>query len=142
MEDLEALCRWLKTYPGWESDSFYVDYTDGTPGNSGLFPLGMEEISRKEDVLGNVTVQCRYHFSLRHVAVRQEDGGENARWLLQFQQWVQSQCAAGTAPRFGDEPTAEHIRAEKGKLSKISQPGAGVYEVTLIAEFIKYFEVI
>ncbi len=142
MQELEKIRQWLKTFPQWDSEALYIDYTDGFAGNSGLFPLGLEEISRKEDVLGNVTARCRYRFSLYRVAARQEDGAENARWLLSFQQWVQQQDVQGLAPHFGDEPSFEHIRAEKGKLSKIPQPGSGVYVVTLIADFMKQYEVI
>lgn len=141
MQDLEKISRWLSTFPQWDSEALYIDYTDGSPGNSGLFPLGMEEISRKEDVLGNVTARCRYRFSLYRVAAQQEDGEKNARWLLEFQRWVQQQDAARLAPQFGDEPVQEHVWAERGKLSKIPQPGSGVYGVTLIADFIKHYEV-
>lgn len=139
MTDLEKLRQWLATYPKWEEGQLHVDYTDALPGNLGLYPAGLEEVSRRENVLGGITVQNRYHFVLYRVAVRQESNEEHALWLLEFQKWVQSQSAAGLTPRFGDEPTQERLRAEKGKLKEASQTGTGTYVVTLTAEFVKYY---
>ena len=140
MTDLEKVQQWLLTYPQWEEGGLlYVDYTDAVPGNAGLYPNGLEEISRKTDVLGNVTVQNRYHFALYRVVTATEDNTGSAQWLLEFQKWVQSQSAAGLAPQFGDEPAQEWIRAEKGKLKEVSQTGTGTYVVTLTAEFVKYY---
>lgn len=140
MTDLEKVQAWLLTYPQWEEGKLlYVDYTDAVPGNTGLYPGGLEEVSRKSDVLGNVTVQNRYHFALYRVVTAAEDNAANAQWLMEFQKWVQGQSAAGLAPQFGDEPARERIRAEKGKLKEVSQTGTGTYVVTLTAEFVKYY---
>ena len=140
MTDLEKVRQWLLGYPAWEEGKLlYIDYTDAVPGNAGLYPNGLEEVSRKTDVLGNVTVQNRYHFALYRVVDGQEDNTENAAWLMAFQKWVQSQSAAGLAPQFGDEPARERIRAEKGKLKEASQTGTGTYVVTLTAEFTNYY---
>lgn len=140
MTDLEKVRQWVLTYPQWGADTrLYIDYTDAVPGNSGLFPAGLEEVARREDVLGNVTVQCRYRFSLHRVAAGQEDREADAQWLMEFQKWVQQQSGAGLAPKFGDVPEKEWIRAEKGKLQEVSQVGTGTYAVTLTAEFIKNY---
>jgi len=141
MEDLERLKAWLLTYPNWGDGTLYVDCTEAAPDNAGVFPNGLEQIKRTEDVLGNVTVQCRYHFLLYRVCAGQQDGTQNAAWLLAFQKWVQQQSAAGLAPRFGDVPAAEQLRAEKGKLQNAGQVGTGVYVVTLTADFMKVYEV-
>lgn len=139
MNHLEMLRQWLLTYPNWgESGPLYVDYTDCVPG-AGLFPAGLEELSRQEDVLGNVTVKCRYHFALYRVSAAQEDRAGEAQWLLGFQQWVQQQSVAGLAPQFGDVPGAERLRAQKGKLKEASQTGLATYVVTLIADFTKIY---
>ena len=139
MTDLTTLSSWLLTFPGWDEGwVLHTDRTEAEPENTGLFPLGAEELSRREDVLGNVTVRCRYRFYLYRVA-QQSDPQANARWLLEFQQWVQQQSAIGAAPRFGDDPKAERLRAEKGKLSEASQTGTGTYVVTLTAEFVKVY---
>lgn len=140
MQELEKLRNWLQTFPGWDSEVCFADFTEGTPGNSGLFPQGMEEVSRREDVLGNLYLRCRYRFRLLRVADKSED--KNAQWLMDFANWVQAQSAAGLAPHFGDEPDKETMRAEKGKLSQVRQTGASTYEVLLTAEFTKYYEVI
>lgn len=140
MTDLEKVRQWVLTYPQWGEDTLlHIDHTDAVPGNSGLFPAGLEEVARREDVLGNVTVQCRYRFRLHRVAAEQEDRAADAQWLMEFQKWVQQQSGAGLAPKFGDVPEKEWIRAEKGKLQEVSQVGTGTYAVTLTAEFIKNY---
>lgn len=138
MDVLEKVRQWLITYPEWETGNLlYLDFTDGVPGNSGLYPQGLEIASRKENVLGQVTLHCRYHFTLYRVG-RTADDGADARWLLGFQDWVLQQSAAGLAPRFGDEPGLERIRAEQGKLRE-KQPATDVYAVNLTAEFVRKF---
>ena len=61
---LENMKAWLQTFPQWEG-SIQVDYLDAVPGNTGLYPKGITELSRREDVLGNVKVRCRSTFLLR-----------------------------------------------------------------------------
>lgn len=136
--DLEKLRTWLSTYPHWE-DTLQVDYTQGRPGVTGLLPKGCEEISRLEDVLGNLQIGCRYHFTLLWQMTGQGDEGENARRLLDFQNWVREQSVLGLAPRFGDVPARERIRAEKGGYTSGAQ--IVTYTVTLIADFMKVYEV-
>lgn len=133
MTELEKVKQWLLGYPQWDAGGLiFIDYTDAVPGNMGLFPRGLEQVSVREDVLGNRAVRCRYHFALYKVAGRWE---EDAAWLLEFQNWVQQQSAAGLAPRFGDVPEEERIRAENGKLYKADPAGVVTYAVTLTAEF-------
>ena len=139
MTDLEKLRQWVLSYPEWEG-ALYLDHTDAAPGNGGLYPLGLEELSRREDVLGNRQVRCRYRFCLYRVTAGQGDKTGQAQWLLDLQQWIQQQCVTGNAPRFGDVPEQERIRAEKGKLRQVCQTGTGVYEVILTVDLVKYFE--
>lgn len=138
MTALEKMVQWLKTFPLWEDD-LHIDDLGAAPSNTGLYPGGLEEVSRREDVLGNVTVVCRLHFLLYRRTARQQDNGESSRWLLQLQDWVQKQSAAGLAPVFGDDPKKERIRAEKGKLQEASQTGTGKYAVAITAEFEKQY---
>ena len=138
MTALEKMVQWLKTFPLWEDD-LHIDDLGAAPSNTGLYPGGLEEVSRREDVLGNVTVVCRLHFLLYRRTARQQDNGESSRWLLQLQDWVQKQSAAGLAPVFGDDPQKERIRAEKGKLQEASQTGTGKYVVAITAEFEKQY---
>lgn len=132
---LEKMVTWLQTFPGWE-DSICIDYVDACPGSTGLYPKGLTEVSRREDVLGNLMVRCRYGFLLRRNAVRSED---NARWLLAFQNWVMEQDRLGLAPKFGDEPKTERIRAFDGQLHSHAQVGNTMYTVLLSTEFTKIY---
>lgn len=135
MTELEKVSQWLQTFPEW-TGSLTVDYADAVPGNTGLYPKGMTELSRREDVLGNVRVRCQYAFCLRRVAAPDI---ENAQWLLSLQQWVQQQAIRGLAPVFGDEPHEERIRAFDGKLQQRAQVGSEHYTVMLTVEFTKIF---
>lgn len=137
MDILEKLKAWLTTFPQWGEALLQVDNTDTEPVNCGLFPLGVEELSRREDLLGNASVQCRQTFLLRRVAARQE---EAAIWLLALQDWIRQQSKAGTAPSFGDVAKKEWIRAEKGRLSSVTQTGTATYEIRIICEYTKIFE--
>ena len=110
------------------------------PGNAALYPQGVEEIARHQDVLGNVTVENRMQFLLYRVTNGQVDSTDAANWLLMLQNWIQSQSAAGLAPRLGDDPGRERIWAQQGRLRNISQPGTGKYAVSLIAEYVKIME--
>lgn len=140
MNALEKVRQWVQTFPKWEAGSLlYIDHTAAVPGNTGLYPMGMEVVQTHEDILGGITARCRYRFSLYRVTASQEDREEDALWLMEFQAWVQQQSLMGLAPTFGDEPAREQIRAEKGRLKEGSQTGTGVYAVELIAEFVKKY---
>ncbi len=131
------LTDWLKTFPLWQEEALSVDYLDAAPGNAGLYPEGLEEVSRKGDVLGNVTVKNRLHFVLYRLCTGQQDGRENSLWLLQLQAWIQQQSIAGLTPKFGDVPEQESIYAQKGRLLSANQTGTAKYAVNITAEFIK-----
>ena len=142
MEALEKMRAFLLTYPGWEQGGLmYIDYTDGVPGNTGLFPAGREELARRADVLGNVYVDAKLHFALYRVSCGEEDGRKNALWLLDFQDWIEKQSVRGLTPHFGDVPLRERLRAEKGRLTKERPGRTGLYVVELTADFTKYYEV-
>lgn len=134
---LETMKTWLMTYPGWEG-TLQFDYLDAVPSSNGLYPRGVAELSRREDVLGNVKVRYGCSFLLRRTAAT---GEENARWLLNFQNWVAEQDMLGLAPKFGDEPKTERIRAFEGRLDSHKQVGSALYTVQLTAEFTKLYEV-
>lgn len=134
---LEQMKRWLQTFPQWEG-TLQLDYMDAVPGNAGLYPEGLTEISRREDVLGNVRVRYRCGFRLRTAAV---SGEAQAQWLLALQNWVAEQDRLGLTPKFGDEPQTERIRALEGRLDAPAQVGSSVYTLQLTAEFTKFYEV-
>ena len=134
---LDRMRTWLQTFPRWEG-TLQLDYADGVPGNCGLFPRGITELSRREDVLGNTKIRYGCAFVLRKTAAA---GEENARWLLEFQNWIAEQDRQGLAPQFGDEPKSERLRAYEGRLEKHAQTGSALYTVQLSAEFTKLYEV-
>ena len=129
MTVLEKITAWLKTFPQWEENAG-LDGMELTPGSIGLFPQGIEEIARREDVLGNVQVTSRFTMMVYRVAA-----GDGPAWMLALQQWVNQQSAAGLAPRLGDIPEKEQIRAEQGRLSAPNQTGTKRYAVKLTAEY-------
>ena len=146
MTALEKIRAWIATYPGYDILSgFHVDYTDQIPGNGGVFPSGLVEIARAEDILGNITITNQYNFGLYYVfpkaAGDDEGAAVNADWVMDFQEWVQAQSAAGQAPAFGNvEPDRETIKAQNGALYDTGE-GTAVYMVQLSIQFKRKFEV-
>lgn len=139
MDILEMLRNWLVTFPKWDVGGLmYIDFTDGVPGSTALYPQGMEELRRVTDVTGGVTAHCRWTFVLYRMT-EQQDNAADAAWLLELQQWIQQQSATGQAPIFGDEPGRERLYARKGRLQKANTAGTVSYSVELSAEFIKHY---
>ena len=135
---LEKLKAWLATYPDWD-ETIQVGFSGDSQYSTGLLPEGVEETSRREDVLGNSQVGCRYTFTLFWQMLGQGADVANAGRLLDFQHWVREQSVLGLAPQFGDAPAWERIRAENGGFTAGAQ--TVIYTVTLIADFMKVYEV-
>ena len=129
---LGKMKTWLATYSGIP-ERFAVDWTDQIPSNGGIFPSGLVEISRRKDILGNVTVTNQYNFGLYFVftkAPADDDGATaNQEWVADFQEWVQEQSVKGLAPVFGDVPQLETITAQNGVLYDATDEGLGTYMV-------------
>lgn len=146
MSDLDSLKEWLKTYPGADLTEMRVDYTDHLPGQFGVFPSGLVEISRRRDILGNTTVQNQYNFALYIVfekAAGDDAGAQiNADWVMDFQRWVQEQSIMGLAPTFGNiAQSNEVMSAQNGALYETdTAEGLAMYMVQLSAIFQKYYE--
>ena len=134
MDILEKIKSWLMTCPVIKMEQIFVDHLPAEPGSVGLFQKGMQEVQRREDLLGNLKVHCRYRVLLRCMVL------EDSAWLPDFQQWVQQQAAGGLTPILGDVPSEERLQAMDGKLSERSQTGTRVCEVALVADFIKIYE--
>ena len=132
---LEKMIKWLQTFPAWE-DSIQIDSVDARPGSTGLYPKGLKEISRREDVLGNLRIRYRLDVLLRKNAGKSE---ENAKWLLEFQEWVLEQNRLGLAPQFGDDPKTQRLQASEGQLQSLAQVGSALYTVKLWVEFTKIY---
>lgn len=146
MSALEKIRNWIATYHGYDIlGSFQVDYTDQVPSNGGIFPSGLVEISRSEDIIGNVTVQNQYNFGLYYVFPKDpgDDAGAqiNAAWIMDFQLWVQEQSVRRLAPTFGDDPRTERIQAQNGVLYGADEEGTATYMVQLSVNFTKKYEV-
>lgn len=146
MTALEKVRAWLKTFSGFDIlGDFQVDYTDQIPANGGVFPSGLVEVSRTEDIFGNVSVENQYNFGLYYVFTKapgDDDGATiNADWIMDFQEWVQEQSATGAAPVFGDVPRKERIAAQNGILYDATDEGLATYMVQLSVNFIKKYEV-
>lgn len=147
MSDIERVRAWIETFPDHKKlDGFQVDYTDAIPNNGGIFPSGLVEISRTEDILGNVTVRNQYNFGLYYVFPKAPGDNEgatiNADWVMDFQKWVQEQSIRRLAPTFGDEPETERIQAQNGVLYDAEEEGTATYMVQLSVNFTKIYEVI
>lgn len=137
---IENFRNWLMTFPGWEGE-LPVDYLQNTPGSCGLFCAGEEEVSCREDLVGNVTARCRCKFILYRVTPAGEDNLQYAQWGLSLQRWLQSQSALGLAPKLGDDPATERVYSEKGQFTATRQSGTGRYQVTVWAEYTKIYYV-
>lgn len=125
---IEALKVWLRSYPGWEGEPL-VDKTGPVPGHTGLFPQGVEVLSHREDVLGNTACRCRASFLLLRVS---RGGEEDAKWLLDFQDWVRGQSLAGMVPQFGENT---FFQARGGRKQEGHTPGMAVHRIELMAEY-------
>lgn len=146
MSALKKIREWLDTFPGNDQlASLQVDYVPAEPGSGSIAPSGLVEISRVEDILGNITVENQYNFGLYYVFAKstEDDEGstQNADWLMDLQEWVQEQSITGAAPRFGDEPAAEQIQAQNGSIYGADEEGTAIYMVQLSVNFIKKYEV-
>lgn len=139
MTALEIMKNWLRSFPLWNGQEVYIDYTDGLPEHCGLYCRGLEEISRREDVLGGVETVNRAHFVLYRLGDYGQDNTPHANWLLQLQAWMQQQSAQGLAPVFGDVPQRERIWAQNGRLQNVQQTGTARYTAVITAEFIKLY---
>jgi hypothetical protein len=146
MTALEKIRDFVKSYPGADIlKDFQVDYTDQVPANGGIFPSGLVEVERRQDIAGRVTVRNQYNFGLYYVfekAPGDDDGAAvNADWLMDFQEWIQEQSAMGIAPVFGDVPRDEVITAQNGVLYAAEDEGLATYMVQLSVKFTKKYEV-
>ena len=144
MTALEKIKGWLGSYPGFDLlSAFQVDYTSEVPDCGGLFPAGLVELDRRQDILGGVTVENQYNFAIYYLLEKAagDDTGaaENAAWVMDFQEWVQRQSVLGLAPRFGSGTAPEVIRAENGTLYEVDGEGTALYSVQLSVRFeVKY----
>jgi hypothetical protein len=142
---LKTIREWLTTFPGYERlQSLQVDYLAAEPNSGSIAPSGLIEVSRKENIFGDVTVTKQYNFGLYYVfakATEDDEGStENAEWITDLQEWVLEQSILGRAPTFGDEPKTEEIKAQNGTIYGATEEGTAIYMVQLSVKFIKKYE--
>lgn len=142
MTALETIRDWIATYPGHDIlQTFRVDFTDQIPSNGGMFPAGLTEVTRTEDVTGDTMVENQYSFGLYYVFEKspQDDASAlvNADWIMDFQEWVQNQSLTGSVPQFGDRTTS--ITAQNGALYTADDEGTATYMVQLAVSFEKFY---
>ena len=145
MSDLEKVRKWLLSFPQiGRISGLGVDYYSAQPNNGSIDPSGLVEISRKPDILGNVTVENQYNFALYFVLSKspEDDEGatDNADWLLELQKWIQEQSIRRLVPTFGDDPSTETVRAQNGKVDSADEEGTGIYSVLLSINFTKIYK--
>lgn len=141
---LEKMRGFVAAYPGFdELAAIQVDYTGKIPDSAGLYPSGLQLVSREADVLGNVTCQNQYSyelFCLLEKSPDEDDGATfNAETMLAFQLWVQEQDARRNIPQFGDDPKHERITAQNGEIYAADDEGTALYVVQLTASFVNYY---
>ena len=145
MNALEKIRAWLSTYPGTIPMQLQVDYAAPDPNKGSIDPSGLIEVSRTEDILGNITVENQLNFTLYFVFLKApgDDAGatENADMLLHFQRWVQEQSIRKLVPVFGDDPKTETVKAQNGSIYSAAEDGTAMYTVQLAVNFIKKYEV-
>ena len=147
MTALEKIKAWIAAFPDFDILSeFRVDYTDhAAPDNGGIFPSGLVEVERREDIVGNIVITNQYNFALYYVFEKadRDDAGAtiNAGWVMGFQEWVQEQSALRLAPTFGNMDTEkESVTAQNGVLYDTGE-GTATYMVQLSVQFKKKYEV-
>lgn len=141
---LEQVRAWIETYQGMERLSdFWIDDMNTGGNNGGIFPRGVSELERKEDILGNVEVLNQHQFKLYYVFTKEPGNNEgmrsNAEWLMAFQDWVQEQSIQDLAPPLG--LPGRSARAEKGMLYRNGEDGSAAYTVVLTIKYKKRYEV-
>lgn len=131
MEQLNAIKGLLLGFPLWGAQQLSVDVREAAPQSCALFPQGLQVLSRREDVLGNVKRRLRQSFLLRRVSFAGESAAD---WLIQLQSWMLAQPACALEPAFGKDL---RLWAQGGHLANGKQPGTGIYEVKIYVEYEK-----
>lgn len=145
MSALKTIREWLATFPGYERlRSLQVDYLSAKPNSGSIAPSGLIEVSRKENIFGEVTVEKQYNFGLYYVFAKatEDDAGatKNAEWITDLQEWVLEQSILGKAPTFGDEQKTEKIKAQNGTIYGATEEGTAIYMVQLSINFTKIYK--
>ena len=110
----EQILHWLRLQPGWERTD--LDALGANPGDTGLFPLGLQVLQRFPDILGGEKRRCRAEFTLA------ASGAEGPPALP----------GLNTLPRFGEDQFAQ---LRLGRLVKRDKHGIARWEAKLRVEY-------
>lgn len=119
--------NWLQTYP--QMGQVQLDQTPRL-GGCGMYPRGVTELWRRQDVAGNTRVRLRERYYLE--TIRQDTLEENAQWLQRLSRWVREQNLAGKGPALGDQ---QQVSFAAGKAERAPSPGLSRYSGELIVEY-------
>ena len=110
----QQILHWLRLQPGWEQTT--LDHLGPDPGDTGLFPLGLQVLQRSQDILGNEKRRCRAEFTLAAIGAE----GPPAEPGLE------------TLPHFGENQTAQ---LRLGRMVRRDKNGIARWEIKLRVEF-------
>lgn len=134
---LPALRDFLAGAPALSDLTLRVEDAGPAPGTGGLWPRGVTVLTRKENLLGGVSLRCRAEFLLR-LCLPLPPGDDaravrNAGRLLALQSWVAAKSAAHALPAFGNGlPEGETLRAQDGRLETADAGGTARYTIRLL----------
>ena len=136
----EQLLQWLARCPALTGIDLRVDDLPPAAGTGALFPKGVEQTDRWQNLLGQVTARQKMQLVLRlnlpFVPGDANLSAQTARRLLELQAWVAEQSAAGFAPQLGNaDPVQETLTAGAARLEQANDEGSAVYTVTLTAHY-------
>ena len=135
---LKYLRNWLSACP-YIASPVTLEYLEATPGAVALFAEDARELSRRQDVVGNVWVTCRSRFSLLRRVPRCSDGEGCTQWLLDLHSWLQEKSVRGETPQLGTYINRVRITAQESRLQEDTADGMGIYKVSLDVEYVKIY---
>ena len=122
----EQLLQWLARCPALTGIDLRVDDLPPAAGTGALFPKGVEQTDRWQNLLGQVTTRQKMQLVLRlnlpFVPGDANLSAQTARRLLELQAWVAEQ-------------SAETLTAGAARLEQANDEGSAVYTVTLTAHY-------
>lgn len=142
---LPALRDFLAGAPALSDLTLRVEDAGPAPGTGGLWPRGVTVLTRRENLLGGVSLRCRAEFLLR-LCLPLPPGDDaravrNAGRLLALQSWVAAKSAAHALPAFGNGlPEGETLRAQDGRLETADAGGTARYTIRLLAEYTEVYK--
>lgn len=144
MTKLEKMKKIVSDYPGADIlKDFRIDYTDQIPATAGLFPAGLIELRRRQDILGNIEIENRLNFALYLILPKSGDDDVlntiNAEWIINFQEYIQDLNFTKNFPPFGDYHNSETISATDGRLYDSTDEGLGLYAIQISVQYQKRY---